>query len=60
MFEAEVRPVYDESLDDYQELTLDRFNSEILDSWVTEYVMMLGNHEMLTNISQINTYPRVC
>jgi len=47
MFADENPPIWEEQLDQYEELTVDKTGYETIDSIYTQYLLMLGEFEIL-------------
>ena len=56
MFLGEIDPIYSDYLSDYPEFTVDKTKNEMIDNVFTQYTLMLGDFELLSNkqISEAN------
>jgi hypothetical protein len=49
MFMGEIDPIYSDYLGNYPEITIDKTKNEMIDNVFTQYTLMLGDFELLSN-----------
>lgn len=58
MFLGEIEPIYSDYLEKYPEVTIDKTKNEMIDNVFTQYTLMLGDFELLSNKQIINANQR--